>query len=74
MTTQQHFKTDLASSAKTLIVNGTRYAVKRASDKMISLIGQKGGEALLVRNIHSGAWALIVGSRETPIRSLEEAE
>ena len=58
-------------TTKTMMVNGKIWMVTRASDKIVQLVGPRGGEALLVKNIHSGRWAFIVGTREVAIRSME---
>lgn len=62
------------TSAKFLIINGTRYRVKRVSEKMAHLVGPRGGEATLVRNIYSNEWSLLVGAREKRIVSFEEVQ
>lgn len=47
-------------NANKMLVNGKSYTVARMGEKIIELLGPRGGAALLVKNIHTGRWVLIV--------------
>lgn len=49
-----------------MTVNGKAFTVTKASDKTVELVGPRGGHAALIKNIHSGAWVLIVFSGRNP--------
>lgn len=63
------------TKTKTMKVNGKAYTVTSASDKIVQLTGPRGGEAMLVKNVHSGRWILIEGNglhpRVSEIKSIE---
>jgi len=47
-------------------INGKMYTVVKAGEHTIQLAGPRGGEYLLVQNIHTGRWVLIKGNTVRP--------
>ncbi|GAC1455458.1 MAG: hypothetical protein PVSMB1_04920 [Gemmatimonadaceae bacterium] len=62
---------------KTVTVNGMTYSIVKAGKCWMDLRGPRGGEAMLIQNIHTGRWVLIVGNTRRPrvyaVESMEVA-
>lgn len=55
--------------ATKLAVNGKVYTVERASENTVELLGPRGGAAVLVKNVHTGRWVLIVDTNSRKPRT-----
>lgn len=50
-----------ATAGQTVRVNGRVLTVKKAGEQGMDLVGPRGGEFCMVRNVHHGHWTLIGG-------------